>query len=399
MPTPADDLMTPAEKRAGLGLAAIYALRMLGLFLLLPVFSLYAATLPGGDNLSWVGLALGAFGATQAVLQIPFGMASDRIGRKPVIIFGLIVFAVGCIMAVYAESILALTIARVVQGAGAISAAVTALAADLTREQHRTKIMAMIGSSIAVTFALSLVVAPALYASIGMGGIFWLTAVLSLAAILLVLRGIPPEPEKHRPAVATRFIEVLKHPQLLRLNFGVFALHTMQTALWVVVPAALLQKTGLPAAEHWKAYLPSALLSFVVMVPAIIAAERRGKMKAVFLVAIALLALVQIGMVFFSGTAWLIGLWLTVFFIGFNILEATQPSLISRIAPGDVKGAAMGLYNTVQSVGLFMGGMIGGALAHWGGAPALHAASGLLALLWLLLAATMTIPAVRRTAH
>ena len=388
--------MSPAERRVGVGLSAIYALRMLGLFLLLPVFSLYAATLSGGDNLMWVGLALGAFGATQAVLQIPLGMASDRIGRKPVIVMGLLVFAIGCIMAVYADNIFMLTIARVVQGAGAISAAVTALAADLTREQHRTKIMAMIGSSIALAFALSMVVAPTLYALIGMGGIFWLTGGLALAAILLVLKGLPPEPEKHSVAVTTRFVDVLKNPQLLRLNFGVFVLHVMQTALWVVVPSLLLQKTGLPAAEHWKAYLPAVLLSLVIMVPAIIAAEKRGKMKSVFVMSIALLLLMQLGMAFFNQTAWLIGLWLTVFFIGFNILEATQPSLIIRIAPADVKGAAMGLYNTVQSVGLFVGGALGGALAHWGGALALHAASAVLALVWLFMAVSMNIPAARR---
>jgi predicted MFS family arabinose efflux permease len=391
--------MTLAEKRAGVGLAAIYALRMLGLFLLLPVFALYARGLPGGDDYTWVGFALGAFGATQALLQIPFGMLSDRIGRKPIIVFGLLLFAVGCVMAVYAENIVTLAIARVVQGAGAISAAVTALAADFTREQHRTKVMAMIGSSIAVTFAFSLVVAPTLYAWIGMSGIFWLIAALSLAAVAFVIFGIAPEPEKQRPATTTRFIDVLRHRQLLRLNFGVLALHAMQTALWVIVPVALTQRAGMPPAEHWKAYLPAILLSFVVMVPAIIAAERRGKMKEVFVAAIALLVVVQFGMIFLSSNAWLIGLWLGVFFIGFNILEATQPSLISRIAPSDVRGAAMGLYNTVQSIGLFIGGWLGGSLAQWGGATALHSASGVIALLWLLIAATMTFPPLRRAAH
>ncbi|HET6720567.1 MAG TPA: MFS transporter, partial [Rhodocyclaceae bacterium] len=228
--------MTPAERRAGVGLSAIYALRMLGLFLILPVFSLHAETLPDGANVALVGFALGAFGLTQAFLQVPFGMLSDRIGRKPVIVFGLLVFAVGCVMAALADSVFALAVARVVQGAGAISAAVTALAADLTREQHRTKIMAMIGSSIALTFAISLVAAPAMYGAIGMSGIFWLTGVLSLAAIALVLRGIPPEVKQQRPPIPTRFIEVLRQPQLLRLNFSVLALHLMQTALWVVVP-------------------------------------------------------------------------------------------------------------------------------------------------------------------
>jgi predicted MFS family arabinose efflux permease len=291
-----------------------------------------------------------------------------------------------------------LTIARVIQGAGAISAAVTALAADLTREQHRTKIMAMIGSSIALTFAFSLVAAPGLYGAIGMPGIFWLTGGLSVAAIVLVLKGIPPEPTTAHPARRTRFVDVLRHPQLFRLNFGVLALHLMQTALWVVVPANL-QKNGLLAAEHWKVYLPAALLSFVVMVPAIILAEKQGRMKAVLLVAAILLFAVQAGLGLAPEGVWLVGVWLTVFFIGFNILEATLPSLISRVAPPDVKGAALGLYNTVQSVGLFAGGTLGGLLAKFGGASSLHAACAALALAWVVVVAAMTVPAARRVAH
>lgn len=389
--------MTPAERRAGVGLSAIYALRMLGLFLILPVFSLYAETLPDGANVALVGFALGAFGLTQAFLQVPFGMLSDRIGRKPVIVFGLLVFAVGCVMAALADSVFALAVARVVQGAGAISAAVTALAADLTREQHRTKIMAMIGSSIALTFAISLVAAPALYGAIGMSGIFWLTGGLSLAAIVLVLRGIPPEVKQERPPIPTRFIEVLQQPQLLRLNFSVLALHLMQTALWVVVPTILLQKIGLNAASHWQVYLPAALLSFAVMVPAIIVAEKRGKMRAVLLSAIVMILLVQAGFSMEPASAWVIGLWLTVFFIGFNILEATLPSLISRIAPADVKGAAMGLYNTVQSIGLFAGGALGGLIAKFGGALAVHVACAVLSVLWLALMLSMPFPPPRKT--
>lgn len=389
--------MTPAERRAGVGLSAIYALRMLGLFLILPVFSLHAETLPDGANVALIGFALGAFGLTQAFLQVPFGMLSDRIGRKPVIVFGLLVFAVGCVMAALADNVFDLAVARVVQGAGAISAAVTALAADLTREQHRTKIMAMIGSSIALTFAISLVAAPALYGAIGMSGIFWLTGGLSLAAIVLVLRGIPPEVKQERPPIPTRFVEVLQQPQLLRLNFSVLALHLMQTALWVVVPTILLQKIGLDAASHWQVYLPAALLSFAVMVPAIIVAEKRGKMRAVLLSAIVLILLVQAGFSMEPASAWVIGLWLTVFFIGFNILEATLPSLISRIAPADVKGAAMGLYNTVQSIGLFAGGALGGLIAKFGGALAVHVACAVLSVLWLALMLSMPFPPPRKT--
>lgn len=390
--------MSPAERRAGVGLSAIYALRMLGLFLILPVFSLHAQTLPDGANLALVGFALGAFGLTQAFLQVPFGMLSDRIGRKPVIVFGLVVFAVGCVMAALANDVFALAVARVIQGAGAISAAVTALAADLTREQHRTKIMAMIGSSIALTFAFSLVAAPALYGLIGMDGIFWLTGVLSLAAIVVVLRGIPPEVKQERPPIPTRFVDVLRQPQLLRLNFSVLALHLMQTALWVVVPSILLQKIGLDAASHWKVYLPATLLSFVIMVPAIIIAEKRGKMRAVQLSAIGLILLVQVGFSLAPGSAWLIGFWLTIFFIGFNIQEATLPSLISRVAPSDVKGAAMGLYNTVQSIGLFAGGAIGGLIVKFGGPLAVHLSCALLSVVWLVVMLAMKFPPPRKTA-
>ena len=389
--------MTPAERRVGAGLSAIYALRMLGLFLILPVFSLHAQTLPDGGNVALVGFALGAFGLTQAFLQVPFGMLSDRIGRKPVIVFGLLVFALGCVMAAVANDVFSLAVARVVQGAGAISAAVTALAADLTREQHRTKIMAMIGSSIAVTFAFSLVAAPAMYGAIGMSGIFWLTGGLSLAAIFLVLRGIPPEVKQERPPIPTRFIDVLHQPQLLRLNFSVLALHLMQTALWVVVPTMLLQKIGLNATLHWHVYLPAALLSFLVMIPAIIVAEKRGKMRVVLLSAIGMIVMVQMGFALGPSSIWSVGLWLTVFFIGFNILEATLPSLISRIAPPDVKGAAMGLYNTVQSIGLFAGGAVGGMIAKFGGPLAVHFACIVLSVLWLGLMTAMQFPASRKT--
>ena len=395
MYSPTDDRMTPEERRAGASLASIYALRMLGLFIVLPVFSLYGRTLPGGDDVLLVGLALGAYGLTQACLQIPFGTASDRFGRKPVIVFGLVLFVIGSVWAALAPDIHSLIAARVVQGAGAISAAITALAADLTREQHRTKVMAMIGSSIGLTFALSLVIAPPLYQAIGMPGIFALTAALSLAAIGVVLKVVPAEPPRPEVRRKTRFAEVLAHPQLLRLNFGVFALHVMQTALWVVVPAALVGAGGLPAGSHWQVYLPAVLLSFVIMVPAVIAAERRGKMKPVFSGAVLLLVVVQLGFYFASGSLWALAGWLTLFFVAFNILEATQPSLISRIAPPDVKGAALGLYNTTQSIGLFLGGAAGGALLKYGGAGAVHAACVLIGLCWLVLAATMTIPPSR----
>ncbi len=391
-----NDKMSPAERRAGLSLAAIFALRMLGLFLILPVFAVHAHGMPGGDNTALVGMAIGAYGLTQAFLQIPFGAASDRFGRKPVIVVGLLLFVIGSVVAAMAQDVQTVVIGRVLQGAGAISAAVTALAADLTRDQHRTKVMAMIGSSIGLVFAVSMVAAPLLYAVIGMSGLFWLTAALAVAAIFTILFIVPAAPPV--PRAVGRFSEVLANGQLMRLNFGVFALHLMQTAMWVLVPAGLVA-AGLPIAEHWKVYLPAVLLSFVVMVPAIIVAEKRGKMKPIFNAAIGLLLVVQIGL-YVEGSAgmWPLAILLTLFFVAFNVLEATQPSWISKIAPAHAKGTALGVYNTLQSVGLFVGGALGGWLAQHVGPGAVSLLGCGLAVAWLILASGMAPPPARRVA-
>ncbi|WP_298622744.1 MFS transporter [uncultured Zoogloea sp.] len=388
--------MSPAERRAGLSLAAIFALRMLGLFLILPVFAVHAHGMPGGDNTALVGMAIGAYGLTQAFLQIPFGAASDRFGRKPVIVVGLLLFVIGSVVAAMAQDVQTVVIGRVLQGAGAISAAVTALAADLTRDQHRTKVMAMIGSSIGLVFAVSMVAAPLLYAVIGMSGLFWLTAALAVAAVFTILFIVPAAPPV--PRAVGRFSEVLANGQLMRLNFGVFALHLMQTAMWVLVPAGLVA-AGLPIAEHWKVYLPAVLLSFVVMVPAIIVAEKRGKMKPIFNAAIGLLLVVQIGL-YVEGSAgmWPLAILLTLFFVAFNVLEATQPSWISKIAPAHAKGTALGVYNTLQSVGLFVGGALGGWLAQHVGPGAVSLLGCGLAVAWLILASGMAPPPARRVA-
>jgi MFS family permease len=392
MSTPIPDSMSRVERRAGAALAAIFGLRMLGLFLILPVFAVFAPTLTGGDDRSLVGLALGAYGLTQAVFQIPYGIASDRWGRKPVIIAGLLLFAAGSFVAALADDIYWVIAGRVIQGAGAISAAVTALAADLTREQHRTKVMAMIGSTIGLVFAISLVLAPVLFAVMGMGGIFALTGVLALAAIVLLSVAVPSPP----PASSGRrapFAAILLDPQLARMNFGVLALHVMQTALWVVVPPLLVSAGGLPVAEHWKVYLPAVLGSFIVLVPAIIAAERGGRVKPVFVTAVLLMVIVQGGLAWFGTGKYAIGLWLLVFFAGFNVLEAMQPSLISRLAPGEAKGTALGVYNTTQSIGLFLGGAAGGWLLQHFGAGAVQGFCAALGIVWVVLAATMTLPA------
>lgn len=387
--------MTSGERRAGLGLASIFALRMLGLFLILPVFSVYAQHLPSGGDMALVGLDLGAYGLTQTFLQIAYGAASDRFGRKPVIVFGLLLFAAGSFVAAMANDIYGIIGGRALQGAGAISAAVTALAADLTREQHLTKVMALIGSSIGLVFALSMVAAPLLYAGIGMPGIFFLTGMLSLLAIIVVLNYVPAAPAIPRQAGWSSFVEVLGHPQLLRMNFGVFVLHLMQTAMWIVVPAALISSGALPVGDHWMVYLPAVLLSFVVMVPAIIAAEKHGKMRLVFNGAIVLLLAVQLGFGFFGHGRYALFFWLLLFFIAFNVLEAIQPSLIARIAPAHAKGAALGVYNTTQSLGLFLGGLLGGLLVKFLGTSAVWLVCALLALIWLGVGLSMALPAAR----
>ncbi|MBL8485279.1 MAG: MFS transporter [Rhodocyclaceae bacterium] len=380
--------MSPAEKRAGSALAAIFSLRMLGLFIILPVFAVHARTIPGGDSATLIGVALGAYGATQALLQLAFGAASDRYGRKPVICLGLVLFALGSVVAAFAPNIWVTIAGRCLQGAGAISAAVTALAADLTSDRHRTKVMAMIGSSIGLMFALSLVAAPLLYAAVGMSGMFMLTAVLATAAIFVLFRVVPDPPPPH-PGPPARLAEVLGDPQLLRLDFGIFALHATQMAMFVVVPGALVAGGDLPVHEHWKVYLPVVLVSFALMVPAIIYAERHAKMKPVFLSAILLLLATQVGLFLGDGNFVLLVALLLVFFVAFNVLEATLPSIISRIAPPRAKGLALGIYNTSQSAGLFVGGAAGGWLRQHYGTEAAYGLGLVFALLWLLMAWSM----------
>jgi MFS family permease len=394
MLSPTHDPMTSAERRAGIGLASIFALRMLGLFLILPVFSVAAQNLSGGDNFTLVGIALGAYGLTQAIFQIPFGVASDRFGRKPVIVFGLILFAAGCFVAALATDLYWVIAGRILQGAGAISAAVTALAADMTREQHRTKVMAMIGSSIGLVFAGSLVAAPMLYALVGLSGLFALTGVLSLAAIGVVTHVVPPAP----PIIRLQDVsnaKTLLDPQLLRLNFGIFSLHLMQMAMFIVVPSALKTIGNLPLSGHWKVYLPAVLASFVLMVPAIIYAERQGRVKQVFVGAIALLLLTEVGFIFGRESFPFLVFLVLAFFVAFNILEATLPSLVSRFAPAHLRGLALGIYNTTQAAGLFCGGWLGGWLVQNVSGDAVFMVCSALALIWLVLAISMIQPPLR----
>jgi MFS family permease len=391
-----DSRMTPVEIRATLSLGSIFALRMLGLFLILPVFSVHAVDLRGGDNLALVGLALGIYGLTQGMLQIPYGMAADRYGRKRVIVIGLVLFALGSFIAAAADDIWLTIVGRFIQGAGAISAAVMALAADLTREEHRTKTMAVIGASIGLVFAVSLVLAPAMYRWIGMAGIFAFIGVLATLAIWIVLKVVPPEPPMHVHAGAdlseASLGAVLRHRELQRLNIGMFILHLAQMAMFIVVPRALVADGGLALESHWMVYLPVVLVSFALMVPPLLAAEKRRRMRGVFLASVALLGIVQIWLAGWATSVWSIGLALLVYFVGFNLLEALLPSLVSRHAPPRAKGTALGVYNTMQALGLFTGGVVGGWLAQQFGAAALYYVNAALILAWLLLAWPMRAP-------
>ncbi len=395
------DKMTATEMRASVGLASIFGLRMLGMFLILPVFALYAEHLPGGSNHTMVGLALGAYGLTQAMLQLPFGMASDKFGRKRVIYFGLLLFAIGSFVAASATTIETIILGRVIQGAGAISAAVTALLADSTREEHRTHAMAMIGGTIGVTFAASLVIGPALYQYIGMHGIFAMTGILSLTAIAVVKWYIPNPLASHfhsdAEASPAKLGDVLRNTQLLRLNFGIFSLHAAQMAMFVVIPFALRSTGNLDINHHWEVYLPVVTIAFLVMVPAIIYGEKRAKLKQVFVAAVGLMLMAQLGMAASMHHFWGIVAALTAYFIAFNILEATLPSLISKIAPVGAKGTAMGVYNTSQSIGLFFGGALGGWLSQNYGFPAVFMFSASLMTIWLFAASGMRPPPAVKT--
>ena len=380
--------MSPAELRAGASLSGIFGLRMLGLFLILPVFAVHAPTLAGGDNLVLVGIALGSYGLSQAILQLPFGMASDRLGRKPVIALGLVIFAAGSFLAAASTDIWTAIAGRTLQGAGAISSVVVALAADLTREQHRAKVMAMIGGMIGFTFALSLVAAPALYQWIGMGGLFVTTGVLSLAAVWVVYAVVPAVPMRPHGLPMKGGLAAALAPDLLRLNAGIFVLHLVQMAMFVVLPQMIVD-AGLPLASHWKLYLPVVLVSFAIMVPPILHADRRNRAKPVMLCAIALLACVQLMLGALGNGLAVLGVFLLAFFVAFNVLEALIPSLVTRIAPAQARGTAIGVYNTTQTLGLFFGGLGGGWLAtHWG-AHTVFAVCGILSLVWLGLAAGM----------
>ena len=391
---PTSHQLTSAEKKAATALALVFSSRMLGLFMLLPVFAIYGSELVGFSPL-WIGLAIGAYGFTQALLQIPMGWLSDKIGRHQVMLLGLGLFALGSVVAALADSVYMVTLGRVLQGAGAIAGAVLALAADLTREEQRPKVMAIIGMSIGLSFAVAMVLGPMIAARAGLSGVFWFTAAMAILSMGLVLRtpkAISQAPQRETLAVPALLGKLLRSPQLMRLNLGVMLLHFLLTALFIALPQQLLA-LDFGSEAHWQLYLPVLFGSFMLMVPMIILSVRKQQEIGFF--RLALLLLVAAALLFWLGPLQLpaLALALLLFFTGFNYLEASLPALLSRQAPAGQKGTAMGLYSSAQFFGAFLGGLAGGLVASWFGLTAVYVLSALLVLGWLLLSIGMTVPA------
>lgn len=391
----AADAMNKTEKRAASSLAMIYSLRMMGLFMILPVFSLYGETLQGSSAFL-IGMAIGIYGLTQAAFQIPFGMLSDRIGRKPVIAAGLLIFALGSVIAAMADSMWGVIIGRAIQGAGAIAAAIMALTADLTREEHRVKAMAIIGGSIGFSFAISLVAGPVINSVIGVQGIFWITAVLAIGGIFVLYRVVPTPVLStfHRDTepVPSQFKNVLSNSELLRLDAGIFILHMVLTSTFVALPFALRDYADLETANHWWIYLPVLLIALVVMIPFVVVAEKRRRMKQVMTGAVLILAVAEFLLLLDHYSVFSIGLALLLFFIAFNVLEATLPSMIVKTVEPHIKGTAMGVYSSSQFLGAFTGGIVGGSLYGIYGVDGVFGFCGLALLFWAYLVITMRNP-------
>lgn len=388
-------MMTSNERRSVFSLSFLYATRMLGLFMVLPVFVLYGEALEHANPLL-LGLAIGAYGLSQAIFQIPFGALSDRFGRKPLLFIGLLIFFAGSVIAALSESVYGVIFGRFIQGAGAIASVIMALLSDLTSVESRTKAMAIIGMSIGISFSFALVLGPLVAEFGGLSAIFWLTAVLALVAILwvLVLVPTPTLSTKNRDSrvFKDQLFDVLADRQLLRLDFGIFALHMCLTAMFIAIPVALWQHSGLPKEEHWWVYLLVLVGSFFAMVPLIILGEKRQKMKFVFCFAIALLAVSSLSMVWTQYSFGVFCASLFAFFMAFNLLEASLPSLISKISPAGSKGTAMGVYSTSQFLGAFFGGALGGLfLTEFNEAGVFFAAVAICSI-WLLFALTMENP-------
>ena len=389
----ADNQLTKDEWRISGILSGVYALRMLGLFLVLPVLSLYAAELAGSQKSMWIGWAMGAYGLTQACLQLPFGMVSDKWGRKKTIYIGMTMFVVGSFIAAAATSIEWLVFARALQGAGAISAVITALMSDLIRDSVRTRAMSMVGMSIGLTFALSLVAAPLLVSFIGMSGLFVLTGVSMLLAMFAVYKYVP-DPEKNTSNNRLPALKIAFQPQLWRLNFGIFALHAAQMALFISLPFLFLQM-GIAQEAQWKVYAPMVLFGMVLMVPVIIYGEKKRKLKQTLLFAIGMMVVAQAMLATKHNAVMVMTAALVIYAVAFNVLEAILPSMVAKFAPAEQRGAAMGFYSTAQSIGLFIGGVAGGGLFSRFGFEGVFVFATVLMLIWWAIAATGAAPKPR----
>nr|WP_122096123.1 MFS transporter [Rahnella rivi] len=386
--------MTPQESRATWGLGTVFSLRMLGMFMVLPVLTTYGMALSGASE-TLIGIAIGIYGLAQAVFQIPFGLMSDRVGRKPLIVFGLIIFCIGSIVAASTDSIWGVIIGRALQGSGAIAAAVMALLSDLTREQNRTKAMAFIGISFGVTFAIAMVLGPVITHAWGLHALFWAIAGLTLVAILITV-AVVPSPATHilnreSSMVKGSFSKVLNNPKLLKLNFGILCLHILLMSSFVVLPQVM-EHAGFPPAEHWRVYLVTMLTSFVAVIPVIIYAEKKRHMKQVFMGCVAVLLLAELVLWSAGLHLWVVIAGIQLFFLAFNVMEAILPSLISKESPAGYKGTAMGLYSTSQFIGVAIGGSLGGYVYGNAGADAVFLLCAAIAVVWLLVSATMTEP-------
>ena len=379
------------EKRAAFSLAAVFGLRMLGLFMILPVFAIYGAQLSGYSPI-WLGLAIGAYGLTQALLQIPMGILSDKYGRKPIILIGLVIFCIGSIVAAMSDTIYGVVIGRFIQGMGAIASAILALAADLSREEQRPKVMATIGMFIGLSFTLAMILGPVVAEAFGLSGLFWMIAVLTIFAMLMIQFMVPNSvnkaPTGDNVALPAQITKLARHPELSRLNGGVFMLHMALTACFVTLPKQFVA-SGLALEDHWQLYLPTLLGSFFLMVPFMIIAIKKQKEKQMFTFAVALLTLALLSLWYLPSGFWSLVLSVVMFFTAFNYLEATMPSILSRLAPAGVKGSVMGIYSSSQFLGAFVGGILGGVLASSYGEKSIFLVMALFSLLWVLGAATM----------
>jgi len=389
-----DYKMTPGELRATWGLGTVFSLRMLGMFMVLPVLTTYGMALQGASE-ALIGFAIGIYGLAQAIFQIPFGLLSDRIGRKPLIVGGLAIFVLGSVIAALSDSIWGIILGRALQGSGAIAAAVMALLSDLTREQNRTKAMAFIGVSFGVTFAIAMVLGPIITHQLGLHALFWMIAALATAGIALTLWVVPDSKNhvlnRESGMVKGCFSQVIARPKLLKLNFGIMCLHILLMSTFVALPGQL-EAAGFAAADHWKIYLATMLISFVSVVPFIIYAEVKRRMKRVFVFCVALLLVAEIILWGAGPHFWEQVLGVQIFFIAFNLMEALLPSLISKEAPAGFKGTAMGIYSTSQFLGVAIGGSLGGWVDGLFDSQTVFLAGALLAMLWLLVASTMQEP-------